>query len=137
MSSHIQKSSKKSKDIRLAATSKIWSLAIGMLAICIPLSAATRSGPILPLAVVVGTTMGTASVWRSSTEESTGDRQISAKIKHLEGRIADLETILISQEINWQHSIEQSSESAVLGRISSNLEKREKLKQISETSVEP
>ena len=132
MPSHTQKSSKKPKDIRLAATSKIWSLAIGMLAICIPLSAATKSGPILPLAVVVGTTLGTASVWRYSTEESTSDRQTSTKIKHLEDRIADLETILISQDINWQHSIEPSSESAVLGKISSSLEERKKLKQIAD-----
>ena len=132
MPSHTQKSSKKPKDIRLEATSKIWSLAIGMLAICIPLSAATKSGPILPLAVVVGTTLGTASVWRYSTEESTSDRQTSTKIKHLEGRIADLETILISQEINWQQSIEPSSESAVLGKISSSLEERKKLKQIAD-----
>lgn len=137
MPSHTHKPSKNSKDIRLAATSKIWSLAIGMFAICIPLSAVTRSGPILPLAVVVGTTLGTASVWRASTEESISDRQTSDKIKHLESRVADLETIITSEEINWRHSIEPSSESAVLGRVASNVEQREKLKQIAEASVDP
>ena len=61
-----KKFSKNDKDMRLKATSKIWSLAVAMLAICIPLSAATKSGPLLPLAVVVGTTVGIASVWGGS-----------------------------------------------------------------------
>ena len=128
MPSPTQKSSKKAKDIRLIATSKIWSLAIGMFAICIPLSEATNSGPILPLAVVVGTTLGTASVWRASTEESTSDRQTSEKIKQLEGRIADLETIITSEEINWRNSLEPSPNSPILEKIESRAEEREKLK---------
>ncbi len=137
MSPHSQKPSKNSKDIRLTATSKMWSLAIAMLAICIPLSAATKSGPILPLAVVVGTTMGTASVWRGSTKESTSDRLTAEKIKQLEGRIADLETIITSEEINWRHSLEPSSKSTILGKVASSVEEREKLKQIAEARVDP
>ncbi|MDJ0590914.1 MAG: hypothetical protein QNJ72_13105 [Pleurocapsa sp. MO_226.B13] len=137
MSPHAQKPSKNSKDIRLTATSKMWSLAIAMLAICIPLSAATKSGPILPLAVVVGTTMGTASVWRGSTKESTSDRLTAEKIKQLEGRIADLETIITSEEINWRHSLEPSSKSTILGKVASSVEEREKLKQIAEARVDP
>ena len=137
MSPPSKKPSKNSKDIRLAATSKIWSLAIAMFAICIPLSAATRSGPILPLAVVVGTTMGTASVWKGSIEESTGDRLMAEKIKQLEGRIADLETIITSEEINWRQSLEPSSSSKILGKIASSVEERENLKQIAEASVDP
>ena len=137
MSPHAQKPSKNSKDIRLTATSKMWSLAIAMLAICIPLSAATKSGPILPLAVVVGTTMGTASVWRGSTKESTSDRLTAEKIKQLEGRIADLETIITSEEINWRHSLEPSSKSTILGKVASSVEEREKLKQIAEAGVDP
>ncbi len=137
MSPPSKKPSKNSKDIRLAATSKIWSLAIAMFAICIPLSAATRSGPILPLAVVVGTTMGTASVWKGSIAESTSDRLMADKIKQLEGRIADLETIITSEEINWRQSLEPSSSSKVLGKLASSVEEREKLKQIAEASVDP
>ena len=137
MSPPSKKPSKNSKDIRLAATSKIWSLAIAMFAICIPLSAATRSGPILPLAVVVGTTMGTASVWKGSIEESTSDRLMAEKIKQLEGRIADLETIITSEEINWRQSLESSSSSKILGKIASSVEERENLKQIAEASVDP
>ena len=104
-----KKSSKKSKDIRLAATEKIWSLAIGMFAICIPLSSATNSGAILPITVLVGTTLGTASVWRADPEKSTNSSQASEKIKQLEERIANLEIIITSENINWQSSIEPSS----------------------------
>ena len=120
-----KKLSKNDKDIRLKATSKIWSLAVAMLAICIPLSAATKSGAVLPLAVIVGTTVGTASIWGGSIEQLTGDSQKSERIKQLEDRIADLETIITSEEINWQHSIEPSSQSSILGKIASKVEDRQ------------
>ena len=123
-----KKFSKNDKDMRVKATSKIWSLAVAMLAICIPLSAATKSGPLLPLAVVVGTTVGTVSIWGGSIEQLTGDSQKSEKIKQLEGRIADLETIITSEEINWSHSLEPSSQSSILGKIASRVEEREQLK---------
>ena len=123
-----KKFSKNDKDMRLKATSKIWSLAVAMLAICIPLSAATKSGPLLPLAVVVGTTVGTASVWGGSIEQLTGENQKSEQIKQLEARIADLETIITSEEINWRHSLEPSSKSSILGKIASRVEKREQLR---------
>ena len=122
-----QKSSDNSQDLRLKATSKIWSLAVAMLAICIPLSAVTRSGPLLPLAVVVGTSVGTASIWKESTEELTSDSQKLEKIKQLEARIADLETIITSEEINWRNSLETSPQSPILGKIESRIEEREKL----------
>ncbi len=123
-----KKFSKNDKDIRLKATSKIWSLAVAMLAICIPLSAATLSGPLLPLAVVVGTTVGTASVWGGSIEQLTSEDQKSERIKQLEGRIADLETIITYEEINWRHSLEPSSKSSILEKIASRVEEREQLK---------
>jgi hypothetical protein len=40
---------KSERNIRVAATSKIWSFATGMLALCIPLSSVTKSGAILLL----------------------------------------------------------------------------------------
>ena len=129
MPSPTHQSSKNAQDIRLKATTKIWSLAIAMFAICIPLSAATRSGPMLPLAVVVGTTLGTASIWKGSSEEATSSRQTAEKIKQLEGRIADLETIVTSEEINWRQSLSPSSPSGFLGMAVSSVEERKKLKQ--------
>ena len=109
MPSPTHKSSKNAQDIRLKATAQIWSLASALFAICIHLSAATRSGPILPLAVVVGTTLGTASIWKGSSEEATSLSLTAEKIKQLEARIADLETIVTSEEINWRQSLSPSS----------------------------
>lgn len=137
MSPSSKKSAKNSQDIRLAATSKIWSFAIGMLAICIPLSGVTKSGPILPIAVIFGATWGTTSVWRASTEESTSNRQTSAQIKQLEGRIADLETIITSEEINWRPSIEPTPKSVILNKSISSVEDREEPKQLNKSRVEP
>lgn len=104
-----QKPSGKSKDVRLNVTSKIWAYATGMLAICIPLSAATDSGVILPITVISGAAIGTASVWKFSNQESTSNSKTSDKFRELEGRIADLETIIASGDLHWQQSIQPTT----------------------------
>lgn len=87
-------------DNRVAATKQIWGFATGMLALCIPLSPATRSGPILPLAVVTGAAIGTVAVWQSSNRETSNN--LANSIQSLEQRVADLETICSSPEIELQ-----------------------------------
>lgn len=94
------------KDIRLAATSKIWTFATGMLAICIPLSAVTRSGPILPLAVITGATAGTYVVWRNPENQSRNNFS-PGNVKELEQRIANLEAIVSHQELDLERKIKQ------------------------------
>ncbi|OKH20077.1 hypothetical protein NIES593_20050 [Hydrococcus rivularis NIES-593] len=111
MTQPYENSLEKSKDIRQKVTSKIWAFATGMLAICIPLSAATDSGPIIPIAVVAGAAVGTASVWKSSDKKSANSLEVSNKIKELEGRIADLETIITAGEIDWQQRIQPTAKS--------------------------
>lgn len=95
------------KDIRVAATSKIWVLATGMLAICIPLSAVTKSGAILPLAVISGAAVGTVAVWRSSDNQSKNNPLLTNSVKELEQRVANLEIICSSQELDLQNKIKQ------------------------------
>lgn len=92
------------KDIRAAATSKIWGFATGMLAICIPLTAVTRSGAILPIVVISGATVGTVAVWRKSNNQSRNPL-LTNSIKELEQRVANLETICSSQELDLQSKI--------------------------------
>ena len=94
------------KDIRVAATSKIWTFATGMLAICIPLSAVTRSGPILPLAVITGAAAGTYVVWRDP-ENQLKNNLLTGNVKKLEQRIANLETIISHQELDLDRKIKQ------------------------------
>ncbi|MBE9190517.1 hypothetical protein IQ230_09120 [Gloeocapsopsis crepidinum LEGE 06123] len=90
-------------DIRVSATKQIWGFATGMLAICIPLAPATRSGPILPLAVVASAAIGTVAVWQRPDQEASSN--VANRIKNLEQRVADLETICSSQEIELQRRI--------------------------------
>jgi hypothetical protein len=49
--------------VKIGATAIIWGFATGMLAICIPLVNITDSGIVLPLAVIIGATGSTLSVW--------------------------------------------------------------------------
>lgn len=95
------------EDIRVSATSKIWGFATGMLAICIPLSAATNSGPILPLAVISGAAIGTGAVWQPSDKKSRNNALQSTQVEALEERIANLETIVSGDELNLQGRIQR------------------------------
>jgi hypothetical protein len=105
------KSSKKdleqSEDVRVAATSRIWGLTVGILAICIPLSAVTRSGPVLPLAAIGGAAVGTVAVWRSDDKKSKGGYLQPQQVELLEQRIADLETIVSSDDFDLRMKIKQ------------------------------
>jgi len=96
------------RDIRFAATSRIWAFATGMLAICIPLTAVARSGPILPLAVITGAAVGTRAVWKSS-DKNSGNSNLSLpnSVEALEERIANLETIIGSEDINFRRRLHQ------------------------------
>lgn len=54
---------------KIGTTAIIWGFATGMLAICIPLVSITKSGIILPLAVILGATASTIVVWLSSSQQ--------------------------------------------------------------------
>ena len=101
-------------DIRLAATSKIWGTTLGILAICIPLSATTRSGPLLPLAALTAAAVGTIAVWHHEDKKLKPKHLSSQKLQHLEQRIANLETIISSDDFDLQRKIKslESSDSA-------------------------
>ncbi|MGD1910154.1 MAG: hypothetical protein ACFB2X_04630 [Rivularia sp. (in: cyanobacteria)] len=75
---------------RVAATSIIWGISGGMLAICIPLVIVTKSGVALPLATIIGAAVATFAVWR-------GENQ-NYQVKQLEERIAFLETIVTTED---------------------------------------
>ncbi|TVQ44665.1 MAG: hypothetical protein EA365_09715 [Gloeocapsa sp. DLM2.Bin57] len=49
--------------LKIATTAIIWGFGTGMLAITIPIISMTDSGIILPLAVIIGSTVSTVVVW--------------------------------------------------------------------------
>lgn len=51
---------------KVGATAIIWSLATGIMAICIPLVKMSEGGVILPLAVIIGVSISTVAIWLSS-----------------------------------------------------------------------
>lgn len=99
---------KPERDIRVASTSRIWGFATAMLVICIPLVAITgRSGAILPLAVIAGAAIGTVAVWHGSNNQSKTSPLLTNSIKDLEQRMANIEIICSSQELDFQSKIKQ------------------------------
>ena len=83
-------------DPRVKATSTIWSLAIGMFGICIPLVAITESGILLPLIVILGAGGGTAAVWLSPYKRQQQQTHLEQTVKALEERVMNLEVIYTS-----------------------------------------
>ena len=55
---------------KVAATAIIWSLATGIMAICIPLVKISQSGIVLPSIVMIGVSISTVAVWSSSNKAS-------------------------------------------------------------------
>ncbi|MBW4478377.1 MAG: hypothetical protein KME54_16325 [Tolypothrix brevis GSE-NOS-MK-07-07A] len=93
MAKKSEKNEPQPEDIRVSATTKIWGLTVAILAICVPLSAVTRSGAIIPLAAIGGAAIGTVAVWRS--DKKYQNQVLSPQqVELLEQRIADLETIV-------------------------------------------
>lgn len=104
---------KQSQDIRLAATTRIWGLTVGILAICIPLSAVTRSGSILPLAAIGGAAVATIAVWRSDEKRLQTKYLQQQQVELLEQRIANLETIVSTDDHEVRMKLQQLNASDV------------------------
>ncbi len=90
------------KDFRVVLTTRIWGMATGMLAICIPLSDMSRSGAIIPLAVLSGAAVGTVAIWRSPDKKSPETVLSSNQLELLEERIANLETIMGHEDLDMR-----------------------------------
>jgi hypothetical protein len=104
-----QQQPESSQSARVKVTSSIWGCAVGMMGICIPLTAITESGPILPIVVVGGAALATIAVWtgevvgivlnsgRTHNSVGTESKQqidtLTGRIQELEERLANVETI--------------------------------------------
>ncbi|MDB9375601.1 hypothetical protein [Nodularia sphaerocarpa] len=95
------------KDTRVIATNKIWEMTFCFLAICIPLAGITKSGPILPLAAIAGATLSTVAVWRSDEKKSTDQDLSPQQLEILQQRLANLETIVSSDEFDLNMKIKK------------------------------
>lgn len=107
MSKLLKKTGEDSKDLRVMATGEIWGFATVMLALCIPLSAVTKSGPILPLAALTGAAVGTVAVWRSDDKKNPQNNLPPTQVELLEQRLANLETIVSSEDLNLHQKFQQ------------------------------
>lgn len=103
---YMGKKLEQSKDIRLAATTRIWGCTVGILAICVPLSIPLRSS-LIPLAALTGATVGTVAVWRSGDKKSKGYNLAPQQVELLEQRIRDLEAIVSSEDYDLKARLKQ------------------------------
>jgi len=96
-------------DPKVVSSAIIWGFATGMLAICIPLVAVTRSGVILPLAVILGASGSTAIVWRSPKKHQPSGNmpELMNSVKQLNERVGNLEVICSSNEFDIQKRLKQ------------------------------
>jgi hypothetical protein len=111
--SYMQNKLDNQKDVRVNAISRIWGGAFGMLLICIPLTAITNTGPIIPIAVITGAALSTRSVWQSSERKNSNISLSPNQVESLEKRIADLEAIVSSDDLDLRLKIRQLESSEV------------------------
>ncbi|MBD2355542.1 hypothetical protein H6G41_13110 [Tolypothrix sp. FACHB-123] len=127
MASQSQNNLEPAHNSRVAATSKIWGTTVGILALCIPLSAVTRSGAILPLAALGGAAVGTVAIWRSDEKKSQANYLPQEQIELLEARIANLETIISSNDFDLHMKIQKLAASDVQKQAATRLNPTESL----------
>lgn len=98
---------KRAKDIRVTATTRIWSLTTGMLALCLALLSPKDSVP-LSIAIASGATLSTAVVWRSPQESQ---RSLpTEQLEEIEQRLHRLETIASTDDLElWLQTRELAS----------------------------
>ncbi len=96
-------------DIRLKATGLIWGPATGMLGICIPLVAIGGSEAIvLPALVLIGATISTLAIWLSSGgNRSEAALPAASRLRQIEERLSNLETITTGTDVNLQARFKQ------------------------------
>lgn len=93
---------------QVRTTAIIWGFATAMLGICVPLTASTQSGIILPLAVIVVAGTGTVSVWRNARRADLNTiAESQDRLLAIETRIIDLETICSSEEFEREQKFQQ------------------------------
>jgi len=91
---------------KVVATALIWGFTTGMLAICIPLAAVTESGAILPLAVILGASGSTVTIWQSAREDRRKKRQVANQLEALNQRIELLENARSSETVEQPQDFE-------------------------------
>lgn len=89
---------------RVGATAIVWSLATGIMAICIPLVKISQSGVILPLAVITGVSISTIAIWLGSNQKAV---KLSDNFQQIEQRVRDLEAISSIEELDLKRKIKQ------------------------------
>ena len=104
---HLKIHSKKLRKVQFATTLGVWIIATGMLALCIPLLTITKSGIILPLTVILGASIVTITVWRSSNLQTINSIALSNSMKELEQRVTNLEVICSNEELSFQDKLKQ------------------------------
>ena len=85
------------KDIRVAATKKIWGYATGMMALALIFNP-IRHNIALPALIVAGAGVSTSVVWVTGGKRDRQQMLSEKKIELLEERIANLETIAIGSD---------------------------------------
>lgn len=106
---YLDKNSRNTSDDRTKVTSIIWGCATGMFVLCIPLASFIKDAgaAIAPAAIALGAGVGTVAVWQSSSRHSKGSLDTETDVRSLEERVANLEAIASSTELNIQHQFRQ------------------------------
>jgi membrane protein implicated in regulation of membrane protease activity len=93
------------QDPRVAITTRIWALATGMMALCIPMVGISDDLAVLPLMVIIGTAVSTAVIWRSSQRRSDDTALLTQSIQELQRELARLQ--ITSHDEDLRRKIEE------------------------------
>jgi hypothetical protein len=94
-------------DPRVMMTTRIWGMAVAMLAICVPMIEISDDLVPLPVLVILGTVASTFVVWRSAGRQSDDSTLLSYQLRELQQQLARLE--ISSTDDDLRRRIEEIS----------------------------
>ena len=97
--------SRPEQDSRVSMTTRIWAMATGMLAICIPFVDMSVDLAILPVLVLSSTAISTFMIWRNPRNRYDENTLLMSKIMELQQQLAHLQ--ITSTEEDLKRKIEE------------------------------
>jgi hypothetical protein len=114
------------KDLRVGVTTRIWFFSTIMLAVSMPFARGIGGAVLIPLAIIIGTTVSTAAVWgvlsqlftQQQTKPPVTPVHADDKVKELEERLANVEIISVYERSRMEQNERQNLRSDRVEAIS-------------------
>jgi hypothetical protein len=92
---------------RVMMTTRLWAFAVALMALSVPMIGIERDMAVLPIMIMIGTTISTVVVWRSGSKRSDEMAMLAHSIRELQQQLARQQ--ITSSDDDLKRKIEELS----------------------------